>query len=67
MLKEEYTINEIEILLSEMRRIQNENPKAKVIYDTQREKIYISFPLPSDFTKIRGFKLTKVIKDEFKF
>ena len=67
MRKEEYTIEELEFLLREMRKLQNENPKAKILYDIERERIYITFPLPKDFKEIQGLKLSKIIGDELNY
>lgn len=66
-MKKEITIEEMECLLNEMGRLRIQYPKAKVIYDMERDMIYISFPLPSDYLKIRGLKICKIIKDEFRY
>jgi hypothetical protein len=46
-------IEQMEILLGEMKSCKRENPKAKVVYDLERNEILITYPLPIDFNKFR--------------
>ena len=50
-MKKEITILQLEYLLEEMKRLQIEHPNAVVLYDVERTRIEITYPLPKDFPK----------------
>ncbi len=55
-----YTIKELEYLTKRMADARHSHPKADIYYDSESLKIIIAYPLPKDFNKADGFKLTKV-------
>lgn len=42
-------IEQMEYLIGEMRKAQNEHPKAKVYYDWEDHEIRITYQLPRDY------------------
>ena len=44
-------IEEIGYILKEMKSLEAQYPKAKVIYNLERQEILITFPLPIDYGK----------------
>lgn len=42
------TIENLEIILSEMKKIKDDHPKAKLYYDHDDNEIKIVYPLPSN-------------------
>lgn len=48
------TIQQIESLICEMKRLQEKHPKATVIFDIDTNRVEIRYPLPTDF---HGFKI----------
>ena len=49
----ELTIAQIELLLGEMKACQRDHPKAKVIYDTEQQRLFITYPLPQDLLPLK--------------
>lgn len=47
---------QIEFLLNDMRRLQADHPKARVVYDFDRREVLITYPLPEDFFTIKSIK-----------
>ena len=43
------TIEQMEYCFGEMKKAQNEHPKAKVYYDWEDSEIRITYPLSKDF------------------
>lgn len=43
------TIEQMEYCIGEMKKVQNEHPKAKIYYDWENSEIRITYPLPKDF------------------
>ena len=58
----ELNIEQTKFLLQEMEGLQVEHPKANILYDTERGRINITYPLPRDFDK---FKDIKIYNDHF--
>jgi hypothetical protein len=50
------TIEQIEYCLMEMKKAQEEHPKANVYYDWEDSEIRITYPLPRDFLEIKGLE-----------
>lgn len=48
-MKRELTKEQINFILVEMNKMQDEHPKARVVFDTERNEILITYPLPRDF------------------
>lgn len=44
----ELTIEQMEHFLIKMKKIQEEHPKAKILYDAENVRINITYPLPRD-------------------
>lgn len=42
----------LEILITELRKLEQEHPKADVFYDIERGGIQVLYPLPKDFKVI---------------
>ena len=53
-MKEELTEEEIEYILAELKRLKKEHPKANVVYNTEKSRIIIFYPLPRDFWQIKN-------------
>lgn len=45
----------LEDILAEIRKLEIEHPRARVVYDVDRNGIYIYYPMPKDFRKIKSF------------
>ncbi len=43
------SIDLLKVLLAEMENIQKDHPKATVVYDIERRRIELTYPLPKDF------------------
>ena len=56
----------MEFLLSDMRRIQEQHPKANISYDTVRCRIYITYPLPIDFLELKDINIDTSHLDNIK-
>jgi len=52
----ELDIELVERVLQSLKEIQKQHPKAKVVYDTEREDIIISYPLARDYWEMRKIK-----------
>lgn len=46
------TVEQMEYFIAEMKKAQNEYPKAKVYYDWENSEIRITYPLPKDYRMI---------------
>lgn len=65
-MKEELLREHLEIIIGEMRRIELEHPKAKVSYDTQKQRINITYPLPRDYWELKEIKEIKINNEHMK-
>ena len=54
-MKPKLTIEDIEILLKTMKKAQVEHTKANIKYDTERNEVLITYPLPNDFMQVQAF------------
>jgi len=52
-MSKEINKEQLKIVLSKMEAIEKEHPKANVYYDTEREQIVISYPLPKDYFQFK--------------
>lgn len=43
------TIQQMEYFVKEMKKYQDEHPKASIYYDSENSEIRITYPLPKDF------------------
>lgn len=48
-MKTEINKEQLKIVLNQMEAIEKEHPKANVYYDTEKQQIVISYPLPKDY------------------
>ncbi len=62
-MKDELLREHMEIIIGEMKRLEAEHPKAKVTYDTEKQRINITYPLPNDYWKLKEIKINT---DHFK-
>lgn len=46
------TIESVELILSEMKKMQSEHPKSKITYKFEDDEIYITYPLPRDLQEL---------------
>lgn len=58
------TINDVKMTLSAMEKYQKDHPKADVIFDIERMRIEITYPLPQAYFDIKDAKPGKFIKRE---
>lgn len=56
-MKEELTIEQMEISIKEMRRFKEEHPKANISYDTKNHRINITYPLPNNYWELKDIKI----------
>lgn len=47
----------MEIIIGEMKRLKIEHPKANITYDTEKQRINITYPLPNDYWELKEFKI----------
>jgi hypothetical protein len=52
----EANLEQLEYIIGQMRSLQEQYPKAKVVYDFEERRVLITFPLPEDFVKIKDIK-----------
>ncbi len=45
----ELNIVQMELILEQMKYYQSEHPKANILYDPEKNRIDITYPLPKDF------------------
>ena len=57
----ELTINDLKFILVEMEGLQEEHPKAKVIYDIERMRMYVTYPLPNDLKNLKPIKSIELL------
>lgn len=50
-MKPELNLMQLELIVSEIKHLQEQHPKANVTYDTEKYRINITYPLPADFHK----------------
>jgi hypothetical protein len=48
------TKQELEFVVGMMNSAEKEHPKAKVVFDIERQEVLITYPLPQDFKAITG-------------
>lgn len=54
MREHEFTLEYLEeIVLPEMRSLQEAHPKANIIFNADTNRIDITYPLPADFRKLQ--------------
>lgn len=56
------TVEQIEYLINEMRKAENEHPKAKVYFDWEDNEIRITYPLPKNYEQMESFNKSFNIK-----
>lgn len=44
------------MIMSQMNKLQRDHPKAVVVFDTERRRVEITYPLPPDFYKLTNLK-----------
>jgi hypothetical protein len=54
----EYTSESLRRIVEEMVRIEREHEKATVLFDTEHNRINITYPLPKDFYEISSIKIS---------
>ena len=56
-MKEELNLEQLEMIIGQIRQIQAQHPKANVTYDTEKQRINITYPLPADFIRIKSMSI----------
>jgi hypothetical protein len=52
-MKKELTTTEIEFILGQMKALESEHPKARILFDLERMRVEITYPLPKDMLKVQ--------------
>lgn len=55
---EEYSREALEIVVSQIRWCESQHPKANVTFDSTKNRINITYPLPEDFYKLQEVRLS---------
>ena len=55
----ELSIIQMELGLQEMKRLQEEHPKANVTFDSEAQRINITYPLPPEYWEIKDIKFNE--------
>lgn len=51
---EKLTLPQLEYIISEMKKLEAEHPKATIIYHTKDGEVHITYPLPKNLEGFRG-------------
>lgn len=58
----ELTIQELEFTIGEMKVLQKEHPKARILFDAEKRRIDITYPLPQDLIRHIKYKSPELLK-----
>lgn len=56
-MKPELNLKQLETILAEVSTVQEQHPKANVVYDTERHQILVTYPVPRDLWDIKDMKI----------
>ena len=56
-MKEEYTVEQLEYIIEQMRKYKTGHPKANVTFDSSKGRINITYPLPRDLLNMKPIKI----------
>ncbi len=55
----ELKVEQLEMIIGEMKHLKSEHPKATISYDTEKNRINITYPLPNDFWKLSNIEISQ--------
>jgi hypothetical protein len=57
-MKDELNLQQLKAIVQEVRYWEKEHPKANVTYDTEKNRINITYPMPKDFWQVKDIKIS---------
>ena len=49
----EHKISELEIVIAQMRELQAQHPKATITFNSDLDRVHVSYPLPNNYWEIQ--------------